>query len=124
MSDQTAATPQITPETPEVARKRRRWLLWVVWIGRAEMGLAALVGLGICAGLFIWGDQRDLFLALWKLLVVPSYLIGMALTLFVARAVKRPPGGVLGELSFWAVFPASSFLMLFLLQKAAATGAG
>lgn len=110
---------QVAVDSAEFARKRRRWMLWVVWIGRAEMGLAALVGLGICVGVFAWPGQMELFLALWKLLVVPSYLIGLALTLFVARAVKRPPGSVLGELSFWAVFPASAFLLLFWLQKAA-----
>jgi hypothetical protein len=103
----------------EAPRRRRRWLLWVIWIGRVELLLAALLGLAICVGrVFVRPDLHDLFWLLWRVLVAPSYLIGLALTLFVARAVKRSFEGTVGELAFWAVFPGCALALLAWLAPA------
>ncbi len=109
---------QTPEETEEIRKKRHRWLRWVGWFTRFELAVAALVALGLCVGrVLVAPEYAEMYQVVWKILVAPAYLAGMALTFFVARAAKRHPGTVVAELSFWAVFPGCAFVLLFLLER-------
>ncbi len=81
-----------------------------------EFVLANLGGLALMVSCFIFpADQSESLTTAWMAFVMPSYMIGVATTVFHGNLLKRPIPSYLPEFLFWAVFPFAALALLLLM---------